>query len=261
MNRKYLFQSLIGIVVFGSIVLQSAGPVQAQEAQTQPQSPQLEQQAPPPPPLPVIQTLPPVNTAGKMKLFLTGALGFGFDRVDIGVTTGGEKVTISGGGGAGLGLGLGFGLSPDFDLDFDLGVQASTITPSVANAKGSFTRSYLLATLKRKIPTSDTGQFKVGLGLGSYNNGKVDLDLTDAGGPHTIVNYDNALGFHVTGEFERFFGPTTSVNLGARMYFVKYKAKSETVNGAAADVNNLTGDVKELNGNGMDVLIGINVYF
>ncbi len=260
MNRKSLLQSLFGVVVFGLIVLQSAGPAQAQETQPQSQPPQLEQQVPPPPP-PVIQALPPVNTAGKMRLSLGAALGFGFDHVDVGITSGGEQVTISGGGGAGIGLGLGFGLSQDFDLDFDLGVQASVITPAVANAEGSFSRSFLLVTLKRKIPTSDSGQFKVGLGLGSYNNGKLDVDLTDAGKPHYVYEYKNALGFHVTGEFERFIGQTWSINLGAKMYFVKYKAKSFTQNGVSFPVDNQPSDVKDLNGNGLDLMLGINMYF
>jgi hypothetical protein len=274
MNRKYLFALLFGVVVFGLIVLQSAGSAQAQEAQPQSQQqpveqqapppspqPQVEQQVPPPPPPPAVQTLPPVNTAGKMRLFLTGALGFGFDHVDVGVTTSGEQVKISGGGGAGIGIGLGFGLSPDFDLDFDLGVQASAISPAVANTKGSFTRSYLLATIKRKIPTSESGQFKIGLGLGSYNNGKLDIDTRDAGGFHDVVEYKNALGFHVTGEFERFIGQTTSINLGAKMYFVKYEAKSWTQNGVAFPVDSLNGDVKDFNGNGLDFMLGFNVYF
>ncbi len=268
MNRKYLLQSLVSVVVFGLAVLQSVGPAQAQEAQPQSQQLQLEQQVPPPQPAvvqpsppPVIQTLPPVNTAGKMRLSLTGALGFGFDHVDVGITTGGDEVTISGGGGAGIGVGLGFGLSPDFDLDFDLGVQESTISPAVSNAEGSFTRSYLLVTLKRKIPTSESGQFKIGLGLGSYNNGTLDVDLGDAGGPHDIVEYKNALGFHVTGEFERFIGQTTSINLGAKMYFVKYKAKSWTQNGVSASVDNLNSDVKDFNGSGFDFMLGFNVYF
>ncbi len=282
MNRKHLLQLMLSVIIFGSIILQSAAPAQAQEPQPQSQQQPVEQQAPPPPPPPqseqpapplprqyreqappppIVQTLPPVNTAGKMRLFLQGALGFGFDHVDVGVTTGGDEVTISGGGGAGIGFGLGYGLSPDFDLDFDIGVQASTISPAVSNAEGSFTRSFLLVTLKRKIPTSESGQFKVGLGFGSYNNGKLDVDLTDAGGPHDVIEYKNALGFHVTGEFERFIGQTTSINLGAKMYFVKYKANSWTHNGAAASVDNLNSNVKDFDGNGFDFLLGINVYF
>jgi hypothetical protein len=271
MNRKDLFPLLFGVVVFGWIVLQSARPAQAQEAQPQsqqqpvgqqaPAQPQVQQQAPLPPPPQAAQTLPPVNTAGKMRLFLTGSLGFGFDHVDVGVTTSGEQVKISGGGGAGIALGLGYGLSPDFDLDFDLGVQASVISPAVANATGSFTRSYLLATIKRKIPTSESGQFKIGLGLGSYSSGKLDVDASNALGSHEVVEYNNALGFHVTGEFERFIGQTTSINLGAKMYFVKYKARSWTHNGVAFPVDSLKSDVKDFNGNGLDFMLGFNVYF
>ncbi len=271
MNRKHLFPTLFGVVVFG-FILQSAGSAQAQEVQPQSPKQPVDQQAPSQSPQPrvdqqtspsppAVEALPPVNTAGKTRLYLTGALGLGFDHVDVGVTTSGEQVRISGGGGFGVGFGLGFGLSPDFDLDFDLGVQASAISPPVSNANGSFTRSYVLATIKRKIPTSESGQFKIGLGLGSYSGGKLDIDTRDAGGFHDVVKYKNALGFHMAGEFERFIGQTTSINLGAKMYFVKYQANSWTRNDVAFPVNSLKSDVKDFSGNGVDFVLGFNLYF
>ncbi len=283
MNRKKILRSLFGVIAFGAIVLQSAAPIQAQEMQPPPPPPPgYEQQAPPPlpppppPPSPYQRQVlppqlqlqapppprPPIDTTGKMRLSLSAAVGFGFDPVDVGRTNDGDKVTISGGGGFGIDLGLGFALTPIIDLDFDLGGQQSTLTPSVTNADGTFDRSFLLATVKFKVPTSETGQFKWGFGLGSYNNGKLDIDTTGAiNGAHTIVKYDDALGVHLTGEFERFIGPATSVNFGAKMYFVKYKAKSVTNNGATVPVSGLGSDVKDFDGSGMDFMIGINQYF
>ncbi len=251
MNKTFFLRSLFGVIVSGAIALQSAGPALAQETQPEPQ---LEMQVPPPPP-------PLVDTAGRMRLFLTGDLGFGFDSTDVGTTTNGDRVSISGAGGLGVGVGFGYGLSRNLDLDFDLGAQVSAITPAVSNAEGFFARSFLLATMKYKMPTSDTGQLKFGAGLGAYINGKLDIDTRDAGGRHTVVKYKNSPGVHLTGEFERFIGRNTSLNVGARMYFVKYKAKSVTDNGATGSVDFLKSSVKEFNGNGLDFMVGISQYF
>jgi hypothetical protein len=274
MHGKRVMQSLLSLMFVSAVVLCGVFPVQAEEAAQPQPTPQVQQQVPPPPPaqqqMQQAQTPPPydynsimspANTVGKTRLFATGALGFGFDSINLGNTNAGDKVSISGGGGLGLGIGAGYGLSKDFDLDFDLGVQVSTLTPAVSNATGSFARSFLLATIKRKIPTSETGQFKVGFGLGLYNNGKLDLDTRDAGGNHEIVKYDRALGLHITGEFERFIGRATSVNIGAKMYFVTYKANSYTVDGASIPTDGLKSEVKNVNGNGLDFLVGINQYF
>ena len=202
----------------------------------------------------------PVDTAGRVRLSLNGELGFGFDKIDVGKTTSGDTVSISGGGGAGGGAGIGFGLSRNLDLDIDLGFQASGLTPAVDNANGSFTRGYFLATLKYKIPTSDTGQFKLGAALGTYFGGKLKFERTDMYFSEE-VEYDPAVGLHLTGEFERFIRPNVSFNLGAKIYFVEYKAKSYTHNSAVQPLSNLRDDVRNLNGSGMDFLIGINVYF
>lgn len=250
MNKTVIMRLLFAVIVLGTIALQTSGPVMAQDAQPLMQSqPQLEQQVP-----------PPVQEVRK-RLFLTGAFGFGFASVDIGTTTNGEQVSISGGGGAGLGAGFGAGLTQSLDLDFELGGHVSVLTPATSNAKGSFSRSFLLATLKHKMPTSDTGRFKFGLGLGAYNNGTLDIDARDAGSNHVIVKYKNTLGVHLTGEFERFIGQRTSIQLGGRMYFVKYKAKSLSDNGSAVPIDTLKSGMKELNGNGLDLMIGISQYF
>ena len=203
-----------------------------------------------------------VDTAGKVRLWLNGALGFGFANVDVGVTTGGETVSLRGGGGIGLGAGAGYGLSRKFDLDVDLGFQLSGESPAVDNATASFGRGFLLATIKYKIPTSDSGQFKLGLGVGEYFGGKLDVDTrSGAFGHHDIVKYNSATGFHCTGEFERFLRPNLSFSLGAKVYFVKYKADSYTRNDLELPVSTLPDKERNLDGSGMDVMISLSTYF
>lgn len=202
-----------------------------------------------------------LDTAGRTKFFLQAGFGGGFDSVHVGDTLDGDKITLSGGGGFALTLGFGYGLSSDLDLDFDLGGQISTITPEVSNADGSFSRSFLLATIRKKFPTSDSGQFKAGIGIGIYSNGELDLDWTGPGGNHEIVKYDDALGLHLTGEFERFIGLHTSVYIGGKLYFVNYKAASYTIDGSSTALDNLKGNVKDLNGSGLDAMIGVCRYF
>ena len=201
-----------------------------------------------------------VDTKGKVRLSLHGAVGFGFDQVDVGVTTKGDTVSISGGGGFGGGAGIAYGLSRSLDLDLDLGFEAGGLTPPVDNAEGSFTRGYFLATLKYKMPTSDSGQFKFGAGLGSYFGGKMTFKRTDIPFQED-VEYDPAVGLHLTGEFERFIRPNLSFNLGAKIYFVEYKAKSYKLNSVEVPVSALKDEVRNLNGSGLDLLIGINLYF
>ena len=75
------------------------------------------------------------------------------------------------------------------------------------------------------------------------------------------MDYDPALGVHLTGEFERFISPNVSFKLGDKIYFVKYAAESFTVNGADIPVSLLKSDVRDLNGSGMDLMIGISTYF
>jgi hypothetical protein len=236
------------------ILLAFAAPAAAQDAPQAltPQAAQQEQEAAKP------QSL--VDTSGKVRLSLHGALGFGFDQVDVGVTTNGDTVSISGGGGFGGGAGIGYGLSRNLDLDLDLGFEAGVLTPAVDNAEGSFTRGYFLATLKYKMPTSDSGQFKFGVGIGEYFGGKMTFKRTDIPFQED-VEYDPAIGLHLTGEFERFITPNVSVNIGGKIYFVEYEAKSFKFNSGEVPLSALKDEVRNLNGSGIDLLIGINVYF
>ena len=81
------------------------------------------------------------------------------------------------------------------------------------------------------------------------------------GGSHFVVRYDTALGFQVTSEFERFFLPNASADIGAKMYFVKYKASSATDNGTSIPVDALSSQMNNFDGCGLDLTIGICRYF
>lgn len=253
--RKTVFAGIVALVAaLGSGTMALAQDAQPQGIQAQEAQPEAAQAQPAQPPA-------MLDTAGKASFNIHGAFGVGFSSVDVGTTSSGEAVTISGGGGAGFGVGIGYGITRKFDVDLAFGGQVSTLTPAVSNAEGTFSRAYLLATLKRKFPTSDTGQFKAGLGVGAYFEGQLDVDTRDAGGYHTVVDYDPAIGFHLTGEFERFIRPNTSITLGAKMYFVTYEARSYKRNGADMPVSDLISDVKELDGSGLDVSLALNIYF
>jgi hypothetical protein len=247
---------IVGIIPVFLIALSAmvpGGSAAAQEAQqVQPEAAPQEQEP--------AKSQGLVDTKGKVRLSLHGVAGIGFDRVDVGTTTKGDTVSISGGGGFGGGAGIAFGLSRKFDLDLDLGFEGGGLTPPVDNANGSFTRGYFLATLKYKRPTSDSGQFKFGAGIGSYYGGKLSFERTDVYLKED-VEYDPAFGLHLTGEFERFIRPNMSVNIGAKMYFVEYKAKSAKLNSVDVPVSALKNEVRNLNGSGMDFLLGINLYF
>jgi hypothetical protein len=191
---------------------------------------------------------------------LEGYLGFGLDSTTVGKTSGGDDVKISGGGGFGGGATLGYGLSRSFDIDATIGAQVSTLTPAVDNATGTFGRTFLLATLKYKIPIRENLQWKFGVGAGYYMGGKMDIDIDPGvlGAGHYIVDYQNATGIHATGELEVALQRNLMLAMGLKYYHVTYKADTATRNGvpwsAPSEFQTLTGD-------GVDVTVGFAVLF
>jgi len=204
-----------------------------------------------------------LNTANKLRLQFEGALGVGLDSSKVGVTTGGDDVKISGGGGAGFGVSLGYGISRSFDIDCTLGVQFSGLQPAVDNADGSFTRSFLLATAKYKVPIRENLQLKFGLGAGYYMAGELDVDIDPGvlGGGHWVVDYKNAVGVHATGELEIALRSNLMLAVGLKYYMVTYKADKATVNGVSQPVSSLKDEYREFNGDGVDVTVGLGILF
>jgi len=203
-----------------------------------------------------------LSTTGKMKLEISAMIGGGSKSIDLGTTTSGDAVKVSGGGGAGLAITAGYGLSEHLEFDLSLGGQASTEQPAVDNADASFTRGFLRATLKYLVPVRDRIRFKFGGGVGTYGGGELDVDTTRvAGGSRNIVKYDSAGGVHLVGEFEALIRNEFTFVAGLRLYSVTYKASSYERNGVAQPVSVLPDDVRNLDGGGADLFIGLAKYF
>ena len=203
-----------------------------------------------------------LDTSGKYKLGLSLFAGGGTNNLDAGETTSGEDITISAGGGVGLALTAGYGLSSKFDIDVSAGIQRSSLSKEVSNAEGSFDRALLLATLMYKIPRSDTHQAKIGIGIGRYSSGELDVDGSDApGGTHEVIEYDDAIGYHIVGVYEAIFPSGWAGSLALKYYAVTYDAKSAKQNGTSYPPGMLIDKVRELEGNGFDVIVSFSKYY
>jgi hypothetical protein len=215
------------------------------------------------PPAPVVQPGEPLNTANKLRLQLEGYLGVGLDSNKVGTTTGGEDVKISGGGGFGGGATLGYGLSRSVDIDGTLGFQVSGLYPAVENATGTFGRTFLLATVKYKIPLRENLQWKFGVGVGYYMGGKLDIDIDQGilNGGHRVVDYKNTTGFHATGELDIALQRNLMLAVGLKYYKVDYKADTTTFNGISQPVSSLPSEYRDLKGDGVDITVGLGVLF
>lgn len=203
------------------------------------------------------------ETTGKFRMEASFFFGVGLDKIEIGTTTAGDVVSISGGGGVGGAITLGYSFSKELEADLGAGFQHGTLSKKVENAKGSFERILVLATLKYKIPVRRNGQVKIGGGAGYYGSGELDLDASQvAGGAHNIYKYDDAFGFHVTGEYEGFFSARKwSWIIGVKYYNVRYDVKSCTSSGVSVPANQIPEDGREVDGSGVDFILAIARYF
>ena len=207
------------------------------------------------------------TAAGRFSLGLSGFLGQGIDDIDVGKAENGKTISISGGGGVGGALTLGFDFSSNTGIDVSIGMQHSVLSPKVSNMEGSFNRTFLLSTVKYKIPVhmfSHPSQVNIGCGIGYYIPGKLDIDGSKVtnGGEHDIVEYDSAIGMHIIGEYEVFFVEGWSFMVGIKYSAVKYDANSVKRDGDSYPVAAITnGKVRELDGSGIDLILGVARYF
>ena len=200
------------------------------------------------------------DTAGKFYVQPGLFLGGGASKVDVGTTTGGDNVSISGGGGVGGGLTLGYGVSSQVDLDITLGYQESQLSPKVENASGTFSRAFYLATVKYRIPVNDRMQVKIGAGAGIYKPNNLDVNTSSvSNGSHNIVKYDDAAGFHVQTELEIFFANDFSADFGLKYYNVTYKESSGIHNGTPVTFTD--SNLRNFDGSGVDVILAVAKYF
>ena len=256
------------IAVLGIFTVMGGGSVFAQSTeQTAPPTRSSEQSAPAVQPgeqaAPLARPGEPLNTANKLRLQLDVYFGFGLDSNTVGKTTNNDDVKISSGGGVGFGATIGYGLSKHVDIDGTLGVQASGLQPAVKNATGTFGRSFLLATMKYKVPIRENLQWKFGVGAGYYMGGELDIDIEPGvpGAGHTIVDYKDAAGVHGTGELEIALQRNLVLTVGLKYYKVEYKADKATFNGASVPVSSLNNEYRDLTGDGVDVTVGFAVLF
>lgn len=202
------------------------------------------------------------NTDKQVRIEPSFFVGGGLDKVDLATTTTGETISISGGGGIGGALGLGYGLTSWLDVDLTAGYQSSDLSEKVVNMDGTFDRGFILGSLKFKIPVSGKSHVKLGGGFGYYLPGELDVDASAVpGGSHLVIEYDNALGFHVTGEYESLISSHWSAILGVKYYYVTYDASSVTDNGVPAPVFFLIDELRELGGSGVDFKLAFARYF
>ncbi|UCD83712.1 MAG: hypothetical protein JSU92_10495 [Deltaproteobacteria bacterium] len=203
----------------------------------------------------------PLDTVNRFRVEASFFLGLGIEKIKVGVTDDGDTISISGGGGLGGEITFGYGIYSMMEIDLTAGIYHSGLEPSVENADGSFNRGPFLATLKFNIPVTDSGQIKLGGGGGYYISGDLDVDTSQApGGAHETIAYDNAFGYHITGEYEYFFFNNPSIIFGLKYYNVTYDAESYTMNGVSIPVDLLADKVRELNGSGVDFFFALAWY-
>lgn len=186
-----------------------------------------------------------LNTGGRGRFGISLLVGAGIQDHFVGLTTDGDDITLSAGGGIGFALTGGYGLSPKWDIEVSAGHQVSVITPSVSNGDGEFNRDFLRATLFYKMPFTRVTQWKIGAGIGAYLGGEWEEDI----GPDEITEYDDALGFHVAGEFEVVVAERLYFAAGIKYYYVTY------------ETNAATATHSELNGSGVDLMLSMGKYF
>ncbi len=211
------------------------------------------------------------NPTGKLRLEASLLGGGGSKKIDVFVTTTDDTITISGGGGVGLDLEAGYCLSSSIEISGAFGFQRSTLSNKVSNAEGSFSRIFLRATLKYRIPVSTSGLIKIGGGGGYYSPGDLDVDGSKVpDGHHYIFTYDASTGFHVTGEYERYISSWSALSanwswgIGLRYYKVTYDLKSWTDDGVSTPISQLTpefkDDLTEFDGSGFDIFGYLAMY-
>lgn len=201
------------------------------------------------------------ETVNRTRLEFLLAGGLGLDNPTVGVTTSGEDVSLSGGGGAGALLTIGRGIRENWDIDITLGYQMSLLTPEPEGADGGFTRSMALLTMKYRSRVADRAWVKYGFGAGYYMPGKYELD--DPSQP-LEVEYKAAPGVHLSVEYETVLGKestTMSFVFGLKYYWVVYEAESAKILGMDVLPSRLPRELRDLDGSGVDVIIGLAAYY
>jgi hypothetical protein len=216
----------------------------------------------------VVKNEPALTGNENLKWHIEGGIlvGAGIEKHEVGRTTDNDEISISGGGGVGGKLIFGYRLSPKLDLNLGIIIQNSSLKPNVKNADGKFFRTALIANMKYRIQIFSSSLINLGGGFGYYFPGDLDIDVSEiSGGAHNIYGYDNSLGFHLLAEYEGFFRKDISWSIGLQYSTVSYDIKSAKSNGITIPLDQLPASVRdevgELDGGGVDLLLGVNYYF
>lgn len=199
-----------------------------------------------------------------MKLSLGGTIfaGAGMEKHDL-FATEDDTATISPGGGFGIDLALGFFITPKLEIDINSAYQSSSLSKKLENADASFSRFYVNTSVKWIIfGRKDYRAWKLGGGIGYYIPFGMNIDWEDLSNlpdGELSIEYSPALGYHIVGEFERFFEVSNwSLSINLTYYFVSYEYSS------ASAKNVEIVDLKEfetISGNTLNVGLVIKKYF
>ncbi len=189
---------------------------------------------------------------------LTLAIGGGLVSNDVITMENGSKSALSYGGGVGFGLKYGHELSRNFDMSIDINYGSSSLRPPLKNAAISFERFFVGITPAFIIPIDggDAMRVKIGAGPDYYMYNYVENSTSNLlNGSEDEWNYDPAVGFHVSANFEMNFTNSWSINYGLKYHNVQYTFKSGS-RSIPIDSWMLKPD-----GSGIEMVVGVNYHF
>ncbi|MGC8823158.1 MAG: DUF2846 domain-containing protein [Bacteroidales bacterium] len=200
----------------------------------------------------------PVEARPKGRLGISFGLGGGFASIPVVKINDNKESNISFGGGFVFGFKYGYELSKYFDLAFDACYQFSSLSPTINNGDVTFKRWIFSLTPSLIIPISDgeTMRIKLGAGIDGYVENSLNFHLSKiSGGFSEDWSYKNTAGYHVSVIFEMNASSNWSFNYGLKWYTVSYSFES---GGLHYPTDN---NLKEPNGSGIDLVVGIYYHF
>lgn len=199
------------------------------------------------------------NEVLKNQIDLSIGGGWSFTRIPIIVTTQSSEATLGFGGGFNGMISYTREFSEYFGTDFNLSTQSSGILPGLTNASVDFNRGCLSITPFFIIPINTDGQkrIKLGAGLDYYFGADLNFDMAKLkDGFNEKWNYNQPLGYNITGMYEVIFRNNLSVQAGGRFCSVKYKFVSSQGTWVPTDAT-----YGNPSGSGLFFLLGIGYRF
>lgn len=172
-----------------------------------------------------------------------------------------RSVTIDSGGGMGGGMSLGYLFTPEWEMDLSAGYHVSSGDSDDSEAEGGFERYSALLMLKYRFSVSKDSWVKLGLGGGYFIPVFYKAEMP----PETMeIDYASAPVGVASLEYEMLVGPREShaaFVLGVRYCSATYDAEAYRVDGVDQPVDTLDTGLKELDGSGTELIVGIVSYF